>query len=110
MDEKADLELLRDYAERGSEAAFRGLVRRYTDLVYSAALRQVSSADVARDVAQEVFTDLAAKAKVIVGKSAAEASLAGWLFRSTRFLALNHLRDEDEMTVDLQLPRHSAAR
>lgn len=98
MDEKPDPQLLREYAEHRSEAAFRELVHRYTDLVYSAALRQVISSDAARDVAQEVFFDLAAKAKVIVGKSAGEASLAGWLFRSTRFAALNHLRDERRRT------------
>jgi RNA polymerase sigma factor (sigma-70 family) len=94
MDEKPDSQLLREYAEHRSEAAFRELVHRYTDLVYSAALRQVISPDAARDVAQEVFTDLATKAKIIVGKSASEASLAGWLYRSTRFLVLNYLRDE----------------
>ncbi|HLP77992.1 MAG TPA: sigma-70 family RNA polymerase sigma factor [Candidatus Paceibacterota bacterium] len=99
MDEKPDSQLLREYAEHRSEAAFRELVYRYTDLVYSAALRQVIPADAARDVAQEVFTDLAAKAKDIAGKSAGETSLAGWLFRSTRFLALNHLRDERRRLV-----------
>ncbi len=31
--------LLRDYAQNGSEAAFRELVRRYVDLVFTTALR-----------------------------------------------------------------------
>lgn len=34
-----DQQLLRDYAERRSEAAFAGLERRHVDLIYSAALR-----------------------------------------------------------------------
>ena len=36
-----DLELLREYTERGSEAAFSTLVERHLGLVYSAARRQV---------------------------------------------------------------------
>jgi len=34
-----DQQLLRDYAERRSEAAFAELVRRHVDLIYSAALQ-----------------------------------------------------------------------
>ena len=41
MHDQSDAQLLRDYAERGAEAAFAGIVARHTDLVYSAALRQV---------------------------------------------------------------------
>ena len=45
MQAKADAQLLREYARQGSEAAFGEIVARYTDLVYSAVLRQVGSAD-----------------------------------------------------------------
>jgi RNA polymerase sigma factor (sigma-70 family) len=93
MSDQTDAQLLREYAEAGSEAAFREIVVRYTDLVYSSALRQVGSPDLARDVAQSVFADLAAKARSLVAKPAGE-SLAGWLFRGTRFAALNLLRDD----------------
>ena len=93
MDERSDVELLRDYAGAGQEAAFQELVARYTDLVYSAALRQVDSPDVAGDIAQSVFTDLARKAGPLAEKSPANGSLAGWLHRGTRYLALNHHRD-----------------
>src|SRR6185503_9585830 len=94
LQEKTDAQLLRDYAERADEQAFHQLVTRYTDLVYSAAVRQVNSPDLARDVAQSVFTDLARKSREVAEKAANEASLAGWLFRSTRFAALNQLRTE----------------
>ena len=91
MHEPSDVQLLRDYAEGGREAAFRELVARHTDFVFSAALRQVNSPDLAGDIAQGVFTDLARKAQPLGRQT--PGSLAGWLHRSTRYAALNHLRD-----------------
>jgi RNA polymerase sigma factor (sigma-70 family) len=93
MQNLSDAQLLREFAARGNDAAFREIVLRHTDLIYSAALRQVNSPDSAADIAQSVFTDLARKADEVAEKFSADASLAGWLFRSTRFAALNHLRD-----------------
>src|SRR5216117_2272325 len=90
MQTKTDAQLLREYVNNGSETAFGELVSRHADLVYSAALRQVHEPDLARDVAQSVFADLARKAKVLSG----DVVLAGWLYRSTRFAALTFLRDE----------------
>src|SRR5580698_2485157 len=95
MQEKSDAELLSAFAGRGDEAAFREIVTRYTDLVYSAALRQVESSAAAADIAQGVFTDLARKAGTLTrsGSAALPPSLVGWLHRATRYTALNHLRD-----------------
>lgn len=93
MQDKSDAQLLREYAAEGLEAAFSEIVTRYTDLVYSAALRQVESCDLAVDIAQGVFLDLARKAGSVSERLAAQASLAGWLHRSTRYAALNYLRD-----------------
>jgi RNA polymerase sigma factor (sigma-70 family) len=79
-----DAELLRRYADGGSEAAFAELVRRHLNLVYFAALRQVGGdAHRAEEVAQSVFTDLARKARTLT----AHATLTGWLHTSTRFAA-----------------------
>ena len=94
MQEQSDAQLLREYAERGCEPAFREIVTRHADLVYSAALRCVNSSDLACDVAQSVFTDLSRKARPLADKLADNASLVGWLYRSTRFAALNQLRDD----------------
>src|SRR5690349_9331203 len=94
MPETSDAQLLREYVENGQEAAFREIVDRHADLVYSAALRQVQSRDLARDVTQGVFTDLARKAGPLVRKMSNDSSLVGWLYRSTRFAALNLLRDD----------------
>src|SRR6185503_9621717 len=90
MQSKSDTELLRDYAVSGSEAAFRELMRRYADFVYSAALRQVENPEAARDVTQIVFTDLARKA----GSLGADIILVSWLCRSARLAALDQLRRE----------------
>ena len=94
MQEQSDAQLLREYAERGCEPAFREIVTRHADLVYSAALRCVNSSDLACDIAQSVFTDLSRKARPLADKLADNASLVGWLYRSTRFAALNQLRDD----------------
>jgi RNA polymerase sigma factor (sigma-70 family) len=94
MHDQPDVQLLREYARHGNEAAFREIVLRHTDLIYSSALRQVASPDLARDVAQSVFTDLARKARPLAESLGENASILGWLFRSTRFAALNQLRND----------------
>jgi len=94
MQPKSDAQLLRDYAQLRAESAFTELVHRHTDLVYSAALRQVESPDIAAEIAQNVFIGLARGAKDLSPRLATEASLAGWLCRSARNLCLNHRRDE----------------
>ena len=94
MQTKSDAQLLCEYAAQHSDPAFAEIVARHTDLVYSAALRQTGSPDLAREIAQSVFTDLARKARALVGTLKADASLAGWLFRGTRFAALTRMRGE----------------
>ncbi len=94
MPEKSDTELLREYADQGNEAAFREIVHRYAGLVYASALRQVRSAELARDIAQNVFSDLARKTRSLAGTLTGNASLLGWLYRSTRFEAHTQLRDD----------------
>lgn len=98
MHDQSDAQLLRDYAERGAEAAFAEIVARHTDLVYSAALRQVYSPDLARDVTQSVFTDLARKASAVSANLNPEASLVGWLYRGTQFAARDLYRNETRRT------------
>src|SRR6476620_4027977 len=81
--------LLVDYAKSGSEAAFHELVRLYIDLVYSTAVRLVGNdADLAKDVAQTVFIDLARKA----GSLPSDVMLGGWLHRHTVFVASTLMR------------------
>jgi DNA-directed RNA polymerase specialized sigma24 family protein len=47
-----DLDLLREFIRDQSQDAFRALVERHLNFVYSAALRQVRSPQLAEEVAQ----------------------------------------------------------
>ena len=90
MHAAADHELLRRYAEHGAEEAFNELVQRHLNLVWAAARRVTGNADLARDVAQTVFTDLARKAKTLPH----ETVLAGWLYRAACHAAAKQVRSE----------------
>ena len=83
VNDQTDQQLLRDYAERQSEAAFAAIVQRYVDLVYSAAVRMVGDAHAAKDVTQGVFVALAQNARQLTDRPA----LAGWLHCTARNLA-----------------------
>ena len=94
MQPKSDAQFLSEYAQNGTESAFAEIVTRHTNLVYSCALRQVGSPDIAAEIAQNVFLGLARGARTLSPKLDQYASLAGWLCRSTRNLSLNFRRDE----------------
>src|SRR4051812_22047154 len=84
-------QLLADYVQNGSEAAFRELVSNYLGLVYSAALRLTNgNTHLAEDIAQTVFADLAR----IAPKLSNEVMLGGWLHRHTCFVTATILRSE----------------
>src|SRR5258706_5947057 len=85
-----DVQLLREYATRNSEAAFEHLVVRHINLVYSTALRQVRDPQLAQEVTQAAFILLARKARSIHEGTI----LSGWVFKTARFTALRALRGE----------------
>ena len=74
-----DMDLLGEFIRDNSQDAFTALVQRHLDLVYCAALRQVRSPELAGEVAQSVFTDLA--------KNAAR-------LKSSTILILKYFQDE----------------
>lgn len=90
MNDQTDAELLRAYAENRTEAAFAELVRRHMDLVYSAALRMVCDAHLAKDVTQGAFVALAQNAD----KLAQHPVLSGWLHRTTQNIAAQTVRTD----------------
>lgn len=90
MDRLDDNQLLREYVERDSDAAFATIVERYVHLVYSAALRQTSDSGLAQEVTQAVFIVLAQKA----AKLRESTVLSGWLFQTTRYAASDAMKRE----------------
>ena len=90
MNGLTDQELLSDYAEERSEAAFTQLARRHVDLVYSAALRMVHNEPLAEDVTQGVFLALVQNVRRLRNRRA----LPGWLHHTTQHLAANAVRAE----------------
>lgn len=85
-----DLELLARYVEGDSQEAFAELVRRHLDLVYCAALRQVRSPQLAEEIAQSAFLDLARHA----ARLAPGTVVSAWLYEVTRRTAVDVIRRE----------------
>src|SRR5215510_9787338 len=90
MNSRSDQQLLRDYTERRSEAAFGELVRRHVDFVYSAALRMVCDAHLAEDVTQSVFVALAKNASQLADCLV----LSSWLHRTAQNIAAQTVRTD----------------
>jgi RNA polymerase sigma factor (sigma-70 family) len=86
----SDHDLLRAYARDGSQAAFATLVERHLNLVYSAARRQVRSPQLAEEIAQSVFADLARHASHMT----AATPLVAWLHVVCRRTAIDVIRRE----------------
>jgi RNA polymerase sigma factor (sigma-70 family) len=85
-----DLDLLGQFSREQSKDAFATLVGRHMNLVYSAALRQVRSPQLAEEVSQTVFTNLARNA----AKLAPDTILSAWLYQVTRHAAIDVIRSE----------------
>ena len=95
----SDLDLLGQYVRNHSQDAFATLVQRHLDLVYSAALRQVRSPQLAEEIAQSVFTDLARDA----GKLKSDTILTAWLYAVARRTAIDAIRKESRRQLREQI-------
>lgn len=82
------MDLVREFAASGSDAAFAELVRRHINLVYSVALRRLDNSAEAEEVTQVVFIILARKA----GSLRRETILSGWLYRTAQLTSANFRR------------------
>src|SRR5205085_9749919 len=76
---------LHAYARTRSQDAFAQLVRRYINLVYSSARRQLRDSHLSEDVTQAVFLALSKKASSIPHN----VLLSSWLLTATRYIASN---------------------
>lgn len=100
-----DHELLSRYARENSQAAFAELVARHVNLVYSAARRQVRAPQLAEDITQSVFLDLARHAEEL----SSIQPLAAWLHVVTRRTAIDVIRRETRRTAREQTAVELAA-
>jgi len=85
-----DMELLARYIRQGAEEAFAQLVRRHVNLVYSAAVRQVRLPQLAEEVTQSAFIDLARNA----ARLKPDTILTAWLYQVTHRTAIDVVRRE----------------
>jgi RNA polymerase sigma factor (sigma-70 family) len=90
-----DMELVRDFARRGSEEAFATLVSRHINLVYSVALHQVRDIHVAEEVTQAAFIILARKA----GSLGSKTIVSAWLCRTAQYAAADAKRAQRRRLV-----------
>lgn len=95
----SDLDLLDRYVREHRQEAFAALVDRHLKLVYSAALRQVRSPELAEEVSQSVFADLARSAD----KMEPQTILSAWLYQVTRRTAINVVRGESRRQLREQI-------
>jgi RNA polymerase sigma factor (sigma-70 family) len=94
VNERSDLELVQEFAQRGAESAFASLVQRHLNLVYSVALRLAADSRLAEDVSQSVFVALAQQSKQVASKLSDGMPLSAWLHLTTRNLAAKAVRTE----------------
>lgn len=95
----SDLDLLWEYTRGNSEEAFAELVNRHLNLVYSAALRQVKSPQLAEEVAQSAFTDLARNAH----RLASDTILTAWLYQVSHRTAIDVIRRDSRRQLREQI-------
>lgn len=85
-----DAELLRAWSGERCEDSFRTLVTKYLGLVENVAMRRTGDAALLKDVAQTVFTRLAANADSVHPSP----TLAPWLHQCALRTAIDALRSE----------------
>jgi RNA polymerase sigma factor (sigma-70 family) len=100
-----DLDLLSQYSRQGSQAAFSALVGRHIDMVYSAARRQVWSDELAEEITQAVFLDLARHAE----KLRPDSHLGSWLYVVARRTSVDAIRRESRRQKREQAAAEGAA-
>ena len=102
---ETDWELISRYVRDHADDAFAAIVERHVDLVYSAALRQVRTPQLADEVAQSTFIDLARSAAEL----APDTILSAWLYRVASRTAVDVIRRESRRQRREQIAHDLAA-
>lgn len=87
---KDEAELFAEFSATRSEAAFAGIIRLHSNLVFATALRQLGDRGLAEEVTQSVFVILSQKAVSLK----LDRTVAGWLYQTTLNQARQRLRSE----------------
>src|SRR5574338_397284 len=91
-------------ARRGSDAAYRELVRRYERPVFSLIYRMVRDRELAEDLTQETFI----KALNALASYRPEFKFSSWIFKIANNAAIYHLRRRELDTLSLEGSPHAA--
>jgi RNA polymerase sigma factor (sigma-70 family) len=85
-----DRELLRQFRENRSEAAFAQIVERHMKIVYWTCRRELKNEQLAEDATQAVFILFARKVPTLKPG----VSVSGWLFKAARLVSKDILKQE----------------
>ncbi len=90
-------------AQKGREAAYRELLRRYERPVFSLVFRMVRDRTIAEDLAQDTFI------KVLnhIDRYRPEFKFSSWLFKIANNVAIDHLRKRQLDTVSMDGSPHA---
>jgi len=86
--------------QRGDPKAFRELVKRHQDRVYSLSLRMLGDAHEAEDVSQEVFLSMHKH----LARFRGDCRLTTWLYRVTKNHCLNRIKYQGRRETDAEAP------
>jgi RNA polymerase sigma-70 factor, ECF subfamily len=90
-------------AQRGREAAYRELIRRYERPVFSLVFRMVRDRELAEDLAQDTFI----KVLQHIDRYRPEFKFSSWLFKIANNVAIDHLRRRQLATVSMDGSPHA---
>ncbi len=93
--------------QAGDQSAYAVLVERYSDFVFTIAVRIIGDEDDAADIAQETFV----RAYKAIGRFRGDSKFSSWLYRIAANRALTHLKRKKRrpQTVDIDLGAHIEA-
>ncbi|HEU4988160.1 MAG: sigma-70 family RNA polymerase sigma factor [Gemmatimonadota bacterium] len=90
-------------AQRGREAAYRELIRRYERPVFSLVFRMVRDRELAEDLAQDTFI----KVLQHIDRYRPEFKFSSWLFKIANNVAIDHLRRRQLDTISMDGSPHA---